>query len=681
MAIVSLPPGPGSIVEYLQDNEPQMAMVLEEQNGRLRLFTRRGRETTMPASRLLPWVGPRHPLPSSRAEMEERLARHQEMRHQAASVINVMEIWTLAQGELESASLEWFAGLIWDNPDADKLAALGRALLDAKTHFKFQPPLFLIHSQEIVSARLAEQEAARKSRELVLAGQDFFVDLWKSGKVINPPEEIVARELADLLLRRIRRPEDQADDPLWRNLTKKIPEHPHQALLLAQAWGLLPPHYNYLLDQTGYDWQDDWSQVHAREIQSIHQKVTTQKRSSDVTELISVDSESTRDIDDAFSLSRTEDKGFELTMAIACPCLDWPWNSELDMAVADRASSLYLPEGVSHMLPELLGTEVFSLRAHKTRPALFLQLWLDARGMVEKFSPRMGWVELQENTHYLAVEKAIEACVEPYSAAFELAVLLRDARISQGAVVFDQPDPEFILTGDKPDPRILLEPKPASPKAQLLVSELMILANTETARWANQQDLPLIYRTQNVALPPGSAGQYTRPEDMYRMSRLLANATLRTKPDLHASLGVRAYASVTSPLRRYVDFLNISQVMHLLMHGRARLCREEMETGLPQWKARLEAVNRIQRYRIRYWKLLYLRQQGQDHLWPAVLVDETHAQAVFALPAQQILVRAPKRLIGEKCFVGNRYLLRIGKVDPLLNEIKVLEVREDQTDR
>jgi len=680
MATDHCPPCPGTIVEYLQDNQPHLAMVLEEQGGRLRLFTQRGRETTMPTARMLPWIGPKSSLPASRAEREERLARHQEARRLAAASVDVMEIWRLAQGELPSASVDWFAGLIWDAPEADKIAAMGWALLEAKTHFKFQPPVFLIHPEEVVTARLVEQEALRKLQALVLAGQNFFAELWKRGKTATPPEGEVAQKLADLVLSRIRRPDDPSEEALWRDLTKRMPEHPHQALLLAQAWGLVPAHHNYLLDQAGYDWQDQWSLGHGLQIEDLRRTVAKQIRPPEVFGLISVDSASTRDIDDAFTLSRTADGGFDLTMAIACPCLNWPWESDLDRTVAERASSLYLPEGVSHMLPKALGTDFFSLQAGQDRPALILTFRLDAQGMVRDFSPCSGWVRLQSNTSYPLVEQALEAGIEPYAGAHELAVLLQDARIRQGAVVFDQPDPDFSLEGCGTELRVRLEHKPASPRAQLLVSEMMILANTEIARWSIDQHLPLLYRTQNVALPPGSAGRYTRPEDMYRMARLLANATLHVKPEIHASLGVKAYASVTSPLRRYVDFLNVAQVVHLLTHGRPRQSLDQIEAGLPFWRARLESVGRIQRYRSRYWKLTYLRQQGQDHLWPAVLVDASPTQAIFSMPREQILVRASKRLVGEKCFPGGPYLLRLGKVDPLLNEVKVMDAREVPTD-
>jgi len=61
------------------------------------------------------------------------------------------------QTEMDAAALEWFAELIWDQADPDQLAGLARVLLEAKTHFKYQPPLFVIHPEETVQARMREQ--------------------------------------------------------------------------------------------------------------------------------------------------------------------------------------------------------------------------------------------------------------------------------------------------------------------------------------------------------------------------------------------------------------------------------------------------------------------------------------------------------------------------------------------
>ena len=680
-------PGPGSLVEYLQDNQVNLAVMLDEQGGRTRLFTQRGREMNLPAARLLSWHGPKYPLPATRAEHEERLARHLETRKALAESIDVMEIWNLAQGELDSAPLEWFADLLWEEPGPDQRSALGRVLLEAKTHFKFQPPSFLIYPEQTVQARLAEQEAAREHQELVAAGQDFFHNLWKIGiskapgdpdTSFPPPPEPTATKLRQLLLRRMNHPEDPATDDLWRNLTKRIPDHPQQALLLAQAWRLVPAHHNYLLAQADYDWQDDWSRDFLPDIQRLEKAVQSHAVPPEPLKLFSVDSPSTRDIDDAFTLEHSAGQGFRLTLAIARPCLEWSWLSELDKAVSQRASSLYLLEGVSHMLPERLGVELFSLRQDKERPALLLELDLDPEARVRSIEPRLGWVRVHANTHYEQVEADILAGIEPFASAYALAEMLRDHRISANAVVFDQQDPHLILVGEGADIQVVREEKPAAPKAQLLVSEFMVLANTELARWARDHEVPLLFRTQNVALPPGIGGCYTRPEDMYRMSRMLANAAIQTKPAPHASLGVTAYASITSPLRRYVDFINLAQVASRLNQGTARLTKRDLDAALPFWRARMEAVSRVQRTRSRYWKLEYLRQQSANNkIWDAILVDETPTQGVFSLPAEQVQVRAPKRLLGDKFLIGGNYGLRLGRVDPLLNEIKVVEIIDD----
>jgi exoribonuclease II len=119
-----------------------------------------------------------------------------------------------------------------------------------------------------------------------------------------------------------------------------------------------------------------------------------------------------------------------------------------------------------------------------------------------------------------------------------------------------------------------------------------------------------------------------------------------------------------------------------LDQGTARLTKRDLDAALPFWRARMEAVGRVQRTRSRYWKMEYLRQQSDNNkIWDAILVDETPAQAVFSLPAEQVQIRAPKRLLGDKFLIGGNFGLRLGRIDPLLNEIKVVEIIDDQTEQ
>jgi len=191
---------PGAVVEVLQDGEPHIAWVLEESQGRLRLLTRTKREVKLASTRLLPWVGPECPPGASREEIGHRLDDIDARRREIAGGVKPTELWDMAQGEMERAPAEWFADLLWTEPGVDEVAAMGRALLEAKTHFKFQPPDFEIHPADKVAARL-EREREEKDREAVAnAGHVVFAALWARIKSGQPPlsPHVVLREAEGL---------------------------------------------------------------------------------------------------------------------------------------------------------------------------------------------------------------------------------------------------------------------------------------------------------------------------------------------------------------------------------------------------------------------------------------------------------------------------------------------------
>jgi exoribonuclease-2 len=674
-------PGPGCIVEFLQGNRPEVAWVLEESAGRCRLYTMHKRETKLPAARLLPWAGPQYDPAASRAVMEERLSLHDARRQELAGGVDPMAVWELAQGELERARAEWFAGLVWDRPDADRVAAMGRALLEHKTHFKFNPPDFEVHPADKVEARLAEQELAKERERVVLGGQAFFAALWEAytrrqRPPAAPDDADLAARLRDLLFAAMAERSDPEAQALWKSLTKGLPEVPYLALYLAQAWGLVGEHHNVQLEVEGYAWGDVWAAEHAADLAGMRTRFEELRRPAEAAPYVSVDSATTRDIDDAFVVTRAGD-GYRVSLALACPALDWPFGSGLDAAVRERASSIYLPEGTSHMLPEELGLELFTLRAGEERPGLVLDFELDAQGTVVSLVPREAWVRISENSTYEKVEEALAAgTADPsLAAAFELAEKLRAGRIAAGAVVVERPDPKLILRQEDGATVVDLEDTPENARAQLVVSEFMILGNAAMGAWARDAGLPMLYRTQDVTLPKDAAGVWRAPEEAYRVVRMAGCTLLEPEPRLHACLGVLAYSPITSPLRRYPDLMNQAQALCWLRTGAPLWTREDLVRLLPVITARVEAASRIQRYRTRYWKLEYFRQR-KDQFFSAVVVED--AQFVSAtLPREQFFVRAPRDLFGEKVYPGKRFAVRLGKINPLLNEVRLMEAVEE----
>ncbi|MDR2076848.1 MAG: RNB domain-containing ribonuclease [Desulfovibrio sp.] len=702
-------PGPGCVVEFLQGNSPTLALVLAEQSGRLKLYTQNHREVALSANRLLPWSGPDLGPGISRREADQALEQLRLRRETLAEAEDFASLWEVVQGEENRVSAEWMASLLRQEADIDFEAALGRRLLGDKIHFRFNPPDFDVFPREVAEKRLLEAEAARLREAASSAGASFFRLLWEVASRRRPPpapretpEAALAERLRRILLTRIAEP-DSDGEGLWKALVKGLPDHPHQALLLAAAWGLVPEHHNFWLDRAGFARGEDW----ADEGEAARFRERSQEISADLPEwadafpagpeavgdLFSVDAEHTRDRDDAFSFAVLPDGSFRAVVALACPALAWPFGALLDKAVLHRATSLYLPEGDEHMLPGSIGWRLFGLDKGALRPALVLEMRFDGEGRLREINPLLRRVRIADNLFPDEVQGALLAGSFPDASAFvpgprllphasalaaglALARKLQAGRLASGAVIIQRPDPEIRLREEKGNLLVSLDSPEEPHLAHLLVGETMIAANAGLAAWALERDIPLFHRTQDVALPREFSGIWEAPQDVARIVRALPPAVLETQPRRHAGLGLAAYATVSSPIRRYVDLFNQGQILSFLREGAPRASAAALASLLPHLSARQDAAGQVQRFRPRYWKLLFFRQQGDKRWWDGVVTEENESFASVALPWAQIVVRGRRGLLGEKAYPGQAVQIRLGKVDPLLNEIQILETRE-----
>lgn len=698
-------PGPGCVVEFIQGNRAQQAIVLEEQSGSLRLYTLSRREVRMPASRILPWFGPSNPLPESKQDLHSALEATRLRREALRAEIDPVYLWNIAHEEITHASARWFAELLWQEPDLDQVAACGHALLECKTHFKFNPPDFDVLSEEKAAVRLHEAERTEKRNAVLAAGRTLFPLLFEAhqknqipAKALLPElEPELENQLETLLHTRLANPDEHETSLLWREFSKNLPDNPHIPLFLLEAWGKVPPHYNFSLDRIGYQPGKDWFKEFEAQIEEILHSARGEGTEFIDLPFISVDTPETEDLDDAFHLEKDADANYILQLAIACPAVAWPWGSELDKTVLRRASSLYLPEGSLHMMPEPLGVDGMSLAAGKERQAMLARFKISPEGEICEFDVSLKRITVQANLFYEDCEAFIDCeFVEkeaanpkpnpaaPYAGmlnqAYELAQVMQAKRIEQGAVIIKRPEPLLILhhnpeQGKDPVRVELLNP-PAADKTQVMIGEFMVLLNATIAQKAEEWALPLIYRTQHVALPKEYAGIWEAPEDIARVVKSLPPASIDQFPRPHAGLGIPAYATVSSPLRRYTDLFNQGQVLSHLQSGVPLFSQDELSGMLPLIAARSDAVSSVQKQRPRYWKLVYFKQQGDKRWYEAVISDENDVFAIVSLQNEAIQLRAKRAIFGEKAMPGQLCRVRIGKVHPLNNEIQLMAVEE-----
>lgn len=696
-------PSAGCIVEYLEGNAIQIALVTEESGGKLRLLLPNRRETRLTTSRLLPWAGPALGSVPGKDESARVLEQHRARREELAAALPVLELWEMSQGEVPEASAQWFAELAGQAGDADSVAACGRALLACKSHFRFQPPVFQIFSAEMVEKRLKEQQERAAREALVLGGNSFFRLLWdvackKRALPPQPGEDTrgisewpapeVAERLKQILFARMADPESQEYDELWRMLSKGLPDVPHLPVQLLMAWEQVPAHYNFWYDRAGYAPGDDWWQPLAPAVEALQRAAREVELPACDLPFISIDSATTRDVDDAFHILPTDDGGFDLTLALACPAACWPFGEALDKAVFRRGTSIYLPEGDSHMMPEALGTDAFSLLAGQDRPAFCVRTRISAAGEILSCEPWAARVRLAANLTYDDTQAVLDALAAgeapqadnpaaPWATMLacgnDFARVWQKARIARGAVIMDRPEPSIVLEGEGAQTRVSIEPGHETPDSQPLVAEMMILASAAVAQWAAEREIPMLHRTQDVALPREYAGVWKEPQDMTRIMRALIPSSLEVQARPHAALGLARYTPMTSPLRRYPDLINEAQLLHWLTHGTPRWDGEALSTLLVSLNAVLDAAGQVQRFRPRYWKLLYFRQQGDKVWWDGVVTEENDMFVNVSLPAQGMYVRGKRRMFDERTYPGMAVQVRIGRVHPLYNEIQILE--------
>jgi exoribonuclease-2 len=139
----------------------------------------------------------------------------------------------------------------------------------------------------------------------------------------------------------------------------------------------------------------------------------------------------------------------------------------------------------------------------------------------------------------------------------------------------------------------------------MLVAELMILGNWLMARFLAERGLPAIFRAQPEPRERLFRGEEGSLFQHYMQRKLLARFILGARPERHVGLGLDAYVTATSPIRKYVDLVTQRQV-------RAGLGLEtpyderEIAAIIQRLDVPMANVGRIQQRRNRYWLLKHL---------------------------------------------------------------------------
>ncbi len=319
----------------------------------------------------------------------------------------------------------------------------------------------------------------------------------------------------------------------------------------------------------------------------------------------SIDDAETTEIDDAFSVARTEDGRLRIGVHIALPALFFDRGHPLEAIARERLSTVYFPGGKITMLPED-AIERATLAAGREVPAASLYLLVDPEShAILEAESRVETVGIAANLSLGELDVRLdEASVtagrvegprgEELLALWRLARNLRVLR-GAGGERGGRLDYTFRIEGG----RVAIQPRPRGTPVDLLVAELMIHTNATWGRLLHERGYPAIYRNQRA--------MKTRME---------------VDPGAHEWLGVSHYAWTSSPLRRYSDLANQRQLVAAVRGEPPAYTRAELEAAARDFETAYDAYAEHQRQLERYWCLRYLVQERIESAPATVLREE-----------------------------------------------------------
>lgn len=289
---------------------------------------------------------------------------------------------------------------------------------------------------------------------------------------------------------------------------------------------------------------------------------------------VTIDSKSTKDIDDAILIAKTA-TGFQILVAIADPTKEVRPGSTLDDRAREMAATVYVRDFAKlSMLPKRISQESGSLVAGESRSSFVFFIELDADLQVTAFQPGIHEITVAHRLSYEDIPAITADQGHVLHQQIKDSVILGQAllqgRRGKGALaLYDLKN--FLMTDEEGN---LLQMKSREDTVgHILVQEMMILTNTLLGQYLVKNNIPSIYRNHEVTVAAPStlelrqsieslllASDISREMAFDKLHALLGRAKYEPVVRGHYGLSLPVYTHGTSPLRRYADLINLRQL-------------------------------------------------------------------------------------------------------------------------
>ncbi len=442
--------------------------------------------------------------------------------------------------------------------------------------------------------------------------------------------------------------------------------------------------------------------------------------------IVTIDPREARDFDDAISLKRIENGHWQLGVHIADVSHFVRPNSALDNEAYYRGTSVYLPDRVIPMLPEIVSNNLASLQPGRLRYTMTALIEFTAEGTPIGTELQRGAIKSAHRFNYEEIDDYLEND-KPWRKKLskdvfrlvgdmhQLAMVLRRRRLDRGALDLIIPEIEIDLDDHG---KVSGAHVRSYTESHQIIEEFMLAANFAVAQHLVDLELHLLRRIHE---PPST----TKLTDLkailrdlgYRADNIQSRSELkriieksRNQPESHAvhfailramqkaiysprdvghyALASEAYCHFTSPIRRYPDLI-IHRMVGSLIDGQRPAAEFGMLTRLGEHCSDLEQrAEQAERELVKLKLINFLSERIGMEM--DAVISGVESYGLFALgielPANGLIPleclprdhyyydRGTRTLMGHRSGntfrLGNRVRVRVVLADPDRREIE-----------
>ena len=339
---------------------------------------------------------------------------------------------------------------------------------------------------------------------------------------------------------------------------------------------------------------------------------------------VTIDGEDARDFDDAVFCETKASGGWRLFVAIADVSHYVRPGSALDLEAQNRATSVYFPNYVVPMLPEVLSNGLCSLNPLVDRLCMVCEMTISAAGKVSGYKfyeavmhskarltyTQVGQLIAERSRKHSKARQQLGPLVDDLDQLHNLYQCLKETRAVRGAIEFETVETRIEFDQKRKIQQIVPVHRNDAHK---LIEECMLAANVCAARFLEAHGIPALYRVHDspkaekmellhqylgelgLSMP---AREKVSPADFQAVlsqiqgrpdAQLIQTVMLRSMNQAvyqstnlgHFGLAYQAYAHFTSPIRRYPDLLVHRAIRSVIRSKRESTRVTRVDTASP----------------------------------------------------------------------------------------------------